>query len=139
MNTFLYLGILYGQQESKMAEAEKYYRWALTGFERVLGAEHNSTLAIVAILGTTYSSQGKLPEAKASYLQALKGYENTLGREHISTVQTVKQLGFVYYKQKDLPNAASMFERAVTGIEIALRGSEDTTTLLDTVGITTVV
>ena len=60
-----------------MKEAEEMYLRALTGYEKIRGVEHTSTLPIVTNLGELYRKQGKLKEAEEMYLRVLTGYEKT--------------------------------------------------------------
>ena len=72
------LGFLYRNQ-GKLAAAEQMYGRALAGFEKVLGAEHTSTLDTVHNLGALYRSQGKLAAAEQMYERAPAGREKALG------------------------------------------------------------
>jgi hypothetical protein len=47
------------------------YERALQGREKVLGAEHKSTLDSIYSLGILYHDQGKLAEAEQMYEQVL--------------------------------------------------------------------
>jgi tetratricopeptide (TPR) repeat protein len=121
------LGNLYSDQ-GKLNEAEKMYERALQGKEKVLGAEHTSTLDTVHNLGVLYTDQGKLDEAEKMYKRALQGLEKALGAEHTSTLGTVNNLGILYRNQGKLSEAEEMYERALQGKEKAL-GAEHTSTL----------
>ena len=121
------LGILYADQ-GKLDEAEKMYQRALAGKEKVLGAEHTSTLGTVNNLGLLYWDQGKLDEAEKMYQRALAGKEKALGAEHTSTLETVNNLGNLYQRQGKLDKAEKMYQRALAGKEKAL-GAEHTSTL----------
>jgi tetratricopeptide (TPR) repeat protein len=78
------LGSLYKDQ-GRLAEAEQMYQQALQGKEKVLGAEHRSTLGTVYNLGNIYSNQGRLAVAEQMYQRALQGYEKALGTDNTST------------------------------------------------------
>jgi tetratricopeptide (TPR) repeat protein len=121
------LGDLYRNQ-GRFAEAEAISERALAGKERVLGAEHTSTLQTVNNLGNLYRHQGRLAEAEAMYERALAGYERALGAEHTSTLDTVNNLGVLYRDQGRLAEAEAMSERALAGYERVL-GAEHTSTL----------
>ena len=62
---------------------------ALTGYEKVLGPEHKSTLDTVYNLGILCRKQGKLAKVETMYQRALAGFEKALGPEHMSTLNTV--------------------------------------------------
>jgi tetratricopeptide (TPR) repeat protein len=110
------------------SEAEAMYLQALQGYEKVLGAEHTSTLETVNNLGVLYKNQGKVVEAEAMYLRTLQGYEKALGAEHTSTLGVVSNLGLLYGKQGRIVEAEAMCLRALQGNEKAL-GVEHTSTL----------
>ncbi|KAI9855038.1 MAG: hypothetical protein M1813_000582 [Trichoglossum hirsutum] len=124
------LGDLYSCQE-KFAEPEAMYQRALTGYEKVLGPEHTSTLRTVNNLGILYQNQGKLAEAEAMYQRALAGKEKVLGPEHTSTLRTVNNLGNLYQNQGKLAEAEAMYQRALAGLEKVL--GPERTSMLDTV------
>jgi tetratricopeptide (TPR) repeat protein len=58
---------------------------ALRGWEKVLGAEHKSTLTTVNNLGLLYADQGRLDNAEAMFERALRGYEKAFKPENLST------------------------------------------------------
>jgi len=75
---------LYASQ-GRYAEAEPLYQRALAARERVLGAEHPSTLTSVNNLAVLYESQGRHAEAEPLYQRALDGMERVLGKDHPDT------------------------------------------------------
>ncbi|RYO11415.1 hypothetical protein AA0111_g12809 [Alternaria arborescens] len=68
--------------QGRLDEAEQILKWALEGFEKVLGPDHTSTLDTVNNLGILYADQGKLDEAEEMYQRALQGYETSFGSNH---------------------------------------------------------
>jgi tetratricopeptide (TPR) repeat protein len=110
------LGLLY-QEQHMMTDADEMYRRALTGYEKMLGLHHPSTLDTLNNLGMLYSIQGKLSEAEQMYRRALKGREENLGRDHVSTLDTVNNLGNLYGTQGRLKEAEQMYMRALKGRE----------------------
>ena len=109
-------------------KAEAIYLRALQGFEKVLGAEHMSTLDTVNNLGILYNNQGRMAEAEAMHLRALQGKEKALGPEHMSTLNTVSNLGVLYNNQGRMVEAEAMYLRALQGKEKAW-GPEHISTL----------
>ena len=73
------------QEQGRLGEAEVVYRRALEGRERVLGADHPSTLISVNNLGELLYAQGKLEEAVVVFRRALEVSERVLGVEHEDT------------------------------------------------------
>ncbi|KAI9875812.1 MAG: hypothetical protein M1830_007957 [Pleopsidium flavum] len=126
-NALFNLGMLYRPQ-GKLAEAEVMYQQALTGYEKMLGPEHKSTLDTINDLGLLYMDQGKVSEAEVMYQQALTGYKKVLGPEHTSTLYTINNLGILYADQGELTEAEVMFQQALIGKEKAW-GSEHTSKL----------
>ncbi|OQE62181.1 hypothetical protein PENNAL_c0269G11109 [Penicillium nalgiovense] len=108
--------------------AEQMYLWVLAGHEKVLGADHTSTLQIVDALGLLYHDQGELDRAEQMYLRALAGFEKALGSEHKLTIRTVNNTGMLYSSQGKLDQAEIMYLRALAGFEKAL-GSDHKLTL----------
>jgi tetratricopeptide (TPR) repeat protein len=72
VGAYFELGYLFNEQ-NKLALAEQMYERALRGCEKVLGAEHTSTLDTVHNLGLLYRNQGKLALAEQMYERALRG------------------------------------------------------------------
>ena len=112
------LGFLYRNQ-GKLAAAEQMYERALAGFEKVLGAEHTSTLTTVNNLGILYMNQGKLAAAEQMYGRALAGFEKALGKENTTTyipaLNTIWGLGALYESQDNIPKARIMYLKAFAG------------------------
>ena len=113
------IGSLFADQ-GKYTEAEKIYRRALDGSEKVSGPGHTSTLNTVNNLGVLYQKQGKLVEAEKMYQRALEGNEKVSGPGHISTLNTVNNLGVLYRNQGKLVEAEEMYRRALEGQEKVL-------------------
>jgi tetratricopeptide (TPR) repeat protein len=100
-----------------MAEAEKMFTRALSGYEKAWGAEHTSTLNAINNLGAVYRALGQTARAEEMFTQALSGYEKALGAEHTSTLMTVNNLGALYADQGKMAEAEKMFTRALHGYE----------------------
>ena len=121
------LGSLY-QDQGKLKEAEKMYMRALTGQEKVLGAEHSETLGTINDLGTLYIDQNKLQEAEEMLLRATTGFEKLWGAENVETLDSINNLGRCYLVQKKVKKAEQIFLRVLAGREKAL-GAEHISTL----------
>lgn len=114
--------------QGNLKEAEKMYMRALTGQEKVLGAEHIRTLCTINDLGLLYIDQNKLQEAEEMLLRVTTECEYFWGAEHTQTLDTINSLGICYLGQQKLKKAEQMFLRALIGREKAL-GAEHITTL----------
>ena len=119
------LGLLY-KDRGKLDEAEKMYVRSLEGREKVLGADHTSTLHTVNDLGLLYKDQGKLDKAEKMYDRALEGREKVLGAEHIWTLDTVNNLCLFYAESGRLDEAEKMYNQALEGYKKALGAHIDT-------------
>jgi tetratricopeptide (TPR) repeat protein len=75
------LGNLYGDLV-QLEEAERMYRSALTGREKILGPDNAATLSTAYHLGLLYHCQGKLEGAEQIYQRILMGREKALGLDH---------------------------------------------------------
>ena len=120
-------GVLYASQ-TRLAEAEEVYWWALKGHEQALGTHHASTLNVVNNLGILYQDKGKLAEAEQMHLRALGGYGKSLGVERTWSSNAVNSLGLLYQDQGKLAEAEGMFEWVLQDREKAL-GMDHTVTL----------
>ncbi|CAI4214390.1 unnamed protein product [Parascedosporium putredinis] len=121
--------------QGKLNKAEKIYKRALDGFEKVSDYNHISTLetdnnlgALYANQGALYANQGKFDEAEKMYKRALgevekmykralDGKEKVYGYDHISTLDTVGNFGNLYAFQGRLDKAEKMYKRALDGKE----------------------
>jgi hypothetical protein len=92
--------------------AEGMLRKAVRLRDKVLGAEHPSTLTSINILGLVLQARGKRGEAEEMYRRALEGREKTLGLDHPSTLGSVNKLGGVLRAQGKHGEAEEMHRRA---------------------------
>jgi tetratricopeptide (TPR) repeat protein len=69
--------------QGKLAEAEKMYMRALSGYEEAFGPEavekYRPELNAMRNLGELFKAQGEINEAKAMFLRALAGFHALLG------------------------------------------------------------
>ncbi|MCJ1429012.1 hypothetical protein MMC29_006925 [Sticta canariensis] len=112
-------GVRYLNQK-KMEQAEYMYPRALTGKEKVWGAEDTSTLDTLNYLADLYINQGKMRKAEDIYLRAIEEYERTWGDDHTSTLDLVNNLGVLYSCQGKLKEAEDMYQRVLAGQEKTL-------------------
>jgi hypothetical protein len=80
------LSLISQQDQGKYAEAEEMNRQALAGREKVLGADHPSTLASVYCLARLLTDTQHFHEALSLYERAVEGYRRVLGPRHPTTV-----------------------------------------------------
>lgn len=114
----------------ELKSAEQMYTRALTGYEKVLGPDHDLTLLIAADFGNLCSAQGKLAEAEQMLSRALLGQEKILGSDDVSTLWTLNILAVLYLNQGKLDAAEQAYTRVLAGFEKTL--APDHTTTLET-------
>jgi len=95
--------------------AEQMYEQALRGKEKVLGAEHRSTLHTVNNLGNLYADQGKLAEAEQMYERALRGCEKPFGVRHTALPKLFDSLKFLHNDQGTINNAKHVYRWPIWG------------------------
>ena len=108
--------------------AEPLLRRALAAYERVLGAEHPSTLGSVNNLAYLLERKGDYAGAQPLYERALAASERVLGPEHPSTLGSVNNLASLLVSKGDYAGAQPLHERALAARERVL-GPEHPDTL----------
>lgn len=122
------IGILYLNQK-RLEEAEEMLMWARQEKEKVLGAQHPSTLQSVIAHAAVYEEKGRLEEAEEMYLRVLERYDKTPAAHHNTLLpEIVHSLASLYQRQGRLDEAKVMYERAPHEYEKAL-GLEHVATL----------
>jgi tetratricopeptide (TPR) repeat protein len=112
----------------KYVEAEQMLQEALQLKERVLGAEHLSTLSSMNNLGMALCSQGKHAEAELLHRQALQLTSQVLGAEHPLTLDSMDNLGIALDSQGKHVEAELLHRQALQLREQVL-GAEHPSTL----------
>ena len=79
---------LYG----RFSEAEGLYRRDLALCERLLGSEHQETMACIQSLAGLLRNQGRYLEAEVLYRRAFEGNQRSAGDEHQDTLNTLNEL-----------------------------------------------
>lgn len=115
--------------DEDLQSAVQMYQRALIGYERVLGADHISTLDTVKNLGILYVKEGKIDLAIHMYYQTLAAYERALGLDHTLTLQMVSSLGILYAEQGEFEQAERMYQRALKGKKTETSSSNTPTTM----------
>ena len=78
-----------------LTDAEDFYNRAASGYTKLFGDSHASTLATKNCLGTLKWKMGQLPEALALYETVLDGREASLGADHPLVLSTVQNLAML--------------------------------------------
>jgi len=110
------------------AEAESFYRRALTGREKTLGSEHQHTRVTEICLAILLKLKGDYKGAEPLLRHALASDEEESGPDHPDTLGSVNNLAVVLYEQGDYSGAEPLYRRALAGREKAL-GPEHPDTL----------
>ncbi|GAT68911.1 NB-ARC domain-containing protein [Planomonospora sphaerica] len=92
----------------------------LADHERVLGADHPSTLASRNNLAYAYESAGDLARAIPLYEQTLADSERVLGADHPSTLTSRNNLASTYESAGDLARAIPLYEQTLADRERVL-------------------
>jgi tetratricopeptide (TPR) repeat protein len=80
--------------------------------QRILGADHPTTLATLSSLGRLYLRQGRPAEAEPLYLQAFEASRRVLGDEHPNTLKSLGNLAGYYDVQGRPAEAEPLYLRA---------------------------
>ena len=101
--------------QSKLAEAEAMFQWALEikKHSKAVDLDPYLTAWIHVSLGGLYSEQWKLDEAEATFQRALPGFEESSGSDTKETMMVIDALGTVYSRQEKLAEAEALCKRAL--------------------------
>ena len=116
------------KEQMQYNAAEKLYLRALVGKERVLDANHSSTLETVHNLGILMRNLGRPDQGRMYFRRALARHEKALGPHHVSTLNTIHHLGILFFNLGQLEQAEEYYQRALAGRERVL-GQDLTSTL----------
>jgi Tetratricopeptide repeat len=67
------------QDQRKYEQVEAMNRWALAGYEKVLGVDHPAKLTSVSNVASVLQDQGKYEQVGAMNRRTLEGREKVLG------------------------------------------------------------
>ncbi len=101
------------------AEAEGFYKQALTIREQGVGPDHTDVAVTLANLGIVYREQGRFGEAEPLLKRAVAIYEKARGENHQDVAWARYQLGYLYWSRANHGNAEAELKRALTIYESA--------------------
>uniref|UniRef100_UPI003D70952A tetratricopeptide repeat protein n=1 Tax=Streptomyces sp. WAC 04229 TaxID=2203206 RepID=UPI003D70952A len=110
----------YRQGQGALPPALHAHQRALATYERVLGADHPSSLASRNNLAYAYDSAGDLGRAIPLYEQTLTDRVRVLGADHPDTLASRNNLAYAYDSAGDLGRAIPLFEQTLTDAERVL-------------------
>ncbi|MDI3101845.1 tetratricopeptide repeat protein [Streptomyces sp. AN-3] len=108
------------QGQGALSIALQAHQRALTAYERLLGADHPSTLASRNNLAAAYDSAGDLGQAIPLYEQNLTDAERVLHSGHPLTLASRNNLAGAYESAGDLGQAIPLYEQTLTDAERVL-------------------
>ena len=94
-------------------EAESLWSEALEVSQRVLGPEHDYTLAVMLSLASVIEAQGRYPEAEPMYEMHLEVTRRLHGLEHASTLGSMSNVAELYWLQGRYAEAEPIFEETL--------------------------
>ena len=101
-------------------EAEGMYRQCLEAYEVLLGAEHLSTMIMLANLATLYDSMGKYKQAVALCERAHNAFVIILGPDHPDTLASLSNLAECHERNHNYKKAEDLHLRCVKSKERVL-------------------
>ncbi|RYP70578.1 hypothetical protein DL771_005397 [Monosporascus sp. 5C6A] len=97
-----FVGCTFGRvyyDEGRWEEAEKLEVQVMETSKRKLGADHPSTLTIMANLASTYRNQGRWEEAEKLEVQVMEMSRTKLGADHPDTLTSMNNLASTLWNQ----------------------------------------
>jgi eukaryotic-like serine/threonine-protein kinase len=119
------------------SDSDKHYPHMLSIRSRLLGDQHQETLASMSILATLRQEQNLYPQAEQLYLQALEGQRAMLGEEDYDTLQTITNLSTLYRTLGRYDEAEPLVKQAIE-IYQRLHGPESLSSLSVMLNLATV-
>ena len=95
------------------ADAERYYREALSIFEEWYGGDHPETASARTTLAQAVAAQSQFEEATRLLKAALVTQERVYGRVHPRVAFVLNELGTVAHRRKDWTEAEAAFRRTL--------------------------
>jgi tetratricopeptide (TPR) repeat protein len=93
--------------------AERLYRRAIAGLERLFGEEHADTLSALNNLAGLYQDRGELAAAEPILVRVLEASERTVGADHPDTLTSLNNLAALYWRMGRLDRSVPRFEDAL--------------------------
>jgi tetratricopeptide (TPR) repeat protein len=100
--------------QGKLTKAEMIYRKTLAVEQRLLGAEHPSTLATGESLARVINAQGKHAEAETMYRESLSALRRVCGAEYPKTLTTANNMASVLGAQGKHAEAETMYRETLS-------------------------
>ncbi|PQE27730.1 hypothetical protein CJF31_00009955 [Rutstroemia sp. NJR-2017a BVV2] len=98
--SILYKAAWYAREMGKGTEAEEMSIRAMNVRKKILGQEHNSTLASITMVGLVYSLRGQWDAAEQLAVQVMETSKKKLGADDPNTLTSMVNLVSIYYSQR---------------------------------------
>ncbi|KAF3389702.1 hypothetical protein DPV78_011778 [Talaromyces pinophilus] len=127
--TVLYKAASYDWQKGNGAEGKQLSVKSMNARKKLLGSEHEETLASMQMVGLIYSLEGRWNEAEELFVQVMETRKKVLGVEHPNTLTSMANLASTYWKQGRW-NEAEELEVQVMETRKRVLGAEHPDTLM---------
>ncbi|KAF1842634.1 TPR-like protein [Cucurbitaria berberidis CBS 394.84] len=118
-------------------EAEKIYRWTLSGRQKLLGQEHKDTLHTLSCIGDLLHKRGKMEEGDAVFKKHREAKEKMLGFEHPSVQRSLHFAGLNFFLRGMFAEAEDIQRRTCThAIATSGVGSDEALSLMSMLAAT---
>jgi tetratricopeptide (TPR) repeat protein len=105
----LHNGGWYEWLQGRYAVAEQMVSQGRRTREKLLGKDHEATLASMSLLSLTYLNQGRWAEAEKLGVQVMETRMAKLGADHPDTLRSMSNLALTYYNQGRWEEAHKLF------------------------------
>ncbi|PCD20336.1 hypothetical protein AU210_016203 [Fusarium oxysporum f. sp. radicis-cucumerinum] len=95
----LHNGGWYAWQQGRYAVAEQMVSQGRRTHEKLLGKDHEATMASVSLLGSIYRDQGRWEQAEKLFMQEMETCKRKLGEDHPDTLTSMGNLASTYWHQ----------------------------------------
>ena len=114
------LGSALDEKKHEYDEAKWFKLAALEGYLRILGEEHNYTLASMTNMGNILAKMDDLRGALAFFQRALTVQERIMGKTHLNTLRTVLNMAVVFQDVDCYDKAEEMYMQGLEGYKASL-------------------
>ncbi|PCD20331.1 hypothetical protein AU210_016198 [Fusarium oxysporum f. sp. radicis-cucumerinum] len=124
----LHNGGWYAWLQGRYAVAERMLSQGKRTREKLLGKDHEATLASISLLALTYWDQGRWDEAEKLQMQVIETRKAKLGADHPNTLASTGNLASTYWDQGRWDEAEKLFMLVMETYKAQL-GADDSDTL----------
>ncbi|KAF5240546.1 hypothetical protein FANTH_9517 [Fusarium anthophilum] len=118
---------LYAWLQGRYAVAEQLVSKARRTREKLLGKDHEGTLASTSLLASIYGDQDRWDEAEKLQVQVMETHKMKLGEDHLDTLSSMSNLASTYRNQGRWDEAEKLFLQALETHKMKLEEDHPTT------------